>query len=220
MSELVYHILNENYVKASNVFEDRLNSILEQKLVEMKKCIQAEGVGGLTAAQIQARKELGWKKAADVLGDPRDEPLPSITPKHKPPVKKRKKLKEDISRSDVEAEKEKLKKSPGFKQIQSRRKASPSPEHMPAVDQKPEREAPRLKEPRQEPAKSSASDTILDRESKMKEMQRHGTEAQKRGAGRWLRKTKGSRISAGVGKHFGPAVNKIVSGLAGLNTME
>jgi hypothetical protein len=107
MDILVESILSEDYVSASELFEARLNDIMERKLYEMKRYIQAEGLGGLTAAQIQARKELGWRKASDVLPDPRDITI-SIKPKTKKPALKRKKLKEDISRSDVEAEKKRL----------------------------------------------------------------------------------------------------------------
>lgn len=181
MSNLLESILSEDYVSASTIFESRLNEIREKKLVEMKKCIQAEAAGGgLTAAQMQARKEMGWKRASDVLGDPRDEPLPSITPKQKSPVKKRKKLKEDISRSDVEAEKEKLKKSPGYKQIQARRKATPSPEHMPAVDQRAtDKMSPELRRSQLEKSRQEKIKGLMDK-GKYKSAGRLMTFAQRR----------------------------------------
>jgi hypothetical protein len=68
MSDLVEHILSENYVSASDLFESRLNEILEKKLVEMKKCIQAEGVGGETNIQTQAKKQSGYRPAHQVFG--------------------------------------------------------------------------------------------------------------------------------------------------------
>ena len=93
MSDLVENILSENYVSASNIFESRLNEILEKKLVEMKKCIQAEAFGALSKADIEARRRLGWRKASDVLPDPRDYVM-KIEPKSKKPaMKKSKKLK-------------------------------------------------------------------------------------------------------------------------------
>ena len=42
MSELVESILSEDYVSASQIFESRLNDIMEMKLIEMKKMVQAE----------------------------------------------------------------------------------------------------------------------------------------------------------------------------------
>lgn len=70
MSILVEHILNENYVSAKQVLEARLNEIKEQKLFEAKKMLQAEAFGGLTKDEIEMRKKAGYRKAADVLGDP------------------------------------------------------------------------------------------------------------------------------------------------------
>lgn len=111
MKNLVEHVLNEDYVNAQEIFESRIHDIMEVKLHEMKKMMQAEVFGGLTAAQIQARKELGWKKAADVLEDPRERRTTGGV-RFAPPKKKivaKKKIKEEIDRSEVEAEKEKLK---------------------------------------------------------------------------------------------------------------
>lgn len=117
MSDLVEHILSENYVEAANVFEDRLDAILEQKLVEMKKCIQAEAAGGgMSKAEFDARRRLGWKPAKEVLPDPRDY-VTKIKPK-KPSVRKRKKIEEDHE-ADVQAAMAKLEKDkhPGLKAI-------------------------------------------------------------------------------------------------------
>ena len=112
MSNLIENIVNNDLVKAKKIFETRMNEIRDQKLYEAKRCLAAdmnEGVGGLTAAQIQARKEMGWRKASEVLPDPRDVKL-KIPKKKK--VAKKKKLGEDTSsfRSDVEAEKLRLQK--------------------------------------------------------------------------------------------------------------
>ena len=72
MSNLIESILSEDFVSASELFESRMEQIAEQKLLEAKKQIQAEAVGGLTKAEIEARKKAGYKKASDVLGDPRE----------------------------------------------------------------------------------------------------------------------------------------------------
>ena len=93
MSNLVENILSENYVSASNIFESRLNEILEKKLYEMKKDIQAEAFGGMTKDDIALRKRLGYQKASDVLVDPRDVPLSRPTKKKKPALKSKRKKK-------------------------------------------------------------------------------------------------------------------------------
>lgn len=109
MRQLVENIVSDNLVTASRIFESRLDEIVEKKLYEKKKQMQAEVFGGLTLAQIQARKELGWKKASDVLPDPRgDDTLIRRRTKRKKSVAKRK-IKEDVNRAEVEKEKEKLK---------------------------------------------------------------------------------------------------------------
>lgn len=104
MNNLVEHILAENYVEASNIFEDRLNTILEKKLIEKKKMMQAEAVGGRTIAQaikdMQARG-LTPRKASDVLVDPRDESLPLIGSKRKLPVKRKKPKKESLDEAGL-----------------------------------------------------------------------------------------------------------------------
>jgi hypothetical protein len=45
MSDLIEHILNEDYVSASRVFESKIDNIIESKLYEMKKMVQAEAIG-------------------------------------------------------------------------------------------------------------------------------------------------------------------------------
>lgn len=135
MIDLVESIISEDYVSASEIFESRLEEIMEQKLYEMKKHIQAEAVGGLTLDQINARKRLGWKKASDVLPDPRDIVIGSSkstsTPKKKPAVKRKKKLEEApmlppprIQTPGEKKEIEKLKKGhAGLKSADERRAA-------------------------------------------------------------------------------------------------
>lgn len=62
-------------LEANDMVEAKLAEIRERKMYEMKRMFAAkmyEGVGGLTKAEIEARKKAGYKKASDVLGDPRD----------------------------------------------------------------------------------------------------------------------------------------------------
>lgn len=79
-------------LEANDTFEATLAEIRERKLYEMKRMYQAEAFGGLTKAEIDARKKAGYKKASDVLGDPytqrkRKIPLPDM--------KKEKKISEE-----------------------------------------------------------------------------------------------------------------------------
>lgn len=115
MKNLVESILNNDLVSANDIFESRLEEIMESKLYEAKRRVAAdmnEALGGLSLAQIQARKELGWKKASDVYPDPRDRvsstTFGKTTQKKKVVVKK--KIKEEVSRSEVEKEKKELMK--------------------------------------------------------------------------------------------------------------
>lgn len=93
MSNLIESILSEDFVSASELFESRMQQIAEHKLLETKKQIQAEAVGGLTKAEIEARRKAGYVRASEVLPDPRDVKL-SLSSKQKSPVK-RKKIKEE-----------------------------------------------------------------------------------------------------------------------------
>jgi hypothetical protein len=68
---LINSIISKNMLEANDVLEAKLNEIRERKLFEMKRMYQAEAFGGLTKAEIEARKKAGYKKASDVLGDPR-----------------------------------------------------------------------------------------------------------------------------------------------------
>jgi len=101
MSDLLEHILSEDYVSAGQLFEERLNNIVEKKLYEMKKNIQAEAFGALSKADIEARRKAGYRKASEVLDDPYDRPMTMIgkekssETKSKPRRRTKLKLKED-----------------------------------------------------------------------------------------------------------------------------
>lgn len=133
MRELVENIITDNLVTSSRLFESRISEIMEKKLYEKKKQMQAEAFGGLSLAQIQARKELGWKKASDVLHDPRsDDTTNRSQPKRKRTVAKRK-IKEDVSRAEVEKEKEKLRAAGKSQPDYSHLKKTFTPSEMPAM---------------------------------------------------------------------------------------
>jgi len=102
MSNLLESIISEDYVSATKIFESRIEEIVEQKLLETKKRVQAEAMGGRTIAQaikdIEARGMVP-RKASDVLQDPRDIKInlhakQQETSKPKTKAKKRKKLEE------------------------------------------------------------------------------------------------------------------------------
>ena len=66
-------------LEANDMVEAKLAEIRERKIYEMKRMFAAkmhEGVGGLTKAEVEARKKAGYKKASDILGDPRKETTP------------------------------------------------------------------------------------------------------------------------------------------------
>lgn len=90
--QLVESITSKNMIEASDVFEAKIAKIMERKMYEMKRMMQAEVFGGLTPAEIEARKKAGYRKAADVLGDPRDKRKRKIP---LPDMKKEKKIAED-----------------------------------------------------------------------------------------------------------------------------
>jgi hypothetical protein len=100
MSEhLVESILDKNFVLAESLFQEKLNSIMEKKLYEKKRMVAAdmnEALGGLTRQEIEDRKKAGYKKASDVLPDPRDIKI-------KPLVKVKKKVSEAV---DVQSDPE------------------------------------------------------------------------------------------------------------------
>lgn len=65
MRQLVENIVSDNLVTASRIFESRLDEIVEKKLYEKKKQMQAEAFGGMSKDEIQARKDAGYIKASD-----------------------------------------------------------------------------------------------------------------------------------------------------------
>lgn len=72
-NHLIESILDKNFVIAESQLNDRLNSIMEKKLYEKKRMIAAdmnEAMGGLTKKEIEDRKKAGYRRAAEVLGDP------------------------------------------------------------------------------------------------------------------------------------------------------
>ena len=69
--QLVESVLSGNMLEANDMVEARLAEIREKKMYEMKRMYAAESVGGLTKAEIEARRKAGYKKASEVLGDPR-----------------------------------------------------------------------------------------------------------------------------------------------------
>ncbi len=69
--QLVESILSKNMLEANDIFEAKLKDIREKKMYEMKRMFQAEVFGGLSPAEIEARKKAGYKRASEVLGDPR-----------------------------------------------------------------------------------------------------------------------------------------------------
>lgn len=89
MSKLVESILENDFVTAQAIFEERINAIAEKKLLENKKMIQEQNFP-YSLAGVEARKKAGFKRAIDVLGDP-------TATRKKPLVKlKKKKIKEAV----------------------------------------------------------------------------------------------------------------------------
>ena len=69
--ELIESIVANDMLEANNMVEARLAEIMERKLYEMKRMMQAEAFDRPTEAEIRAKP--GYKgRASDVLGDPRD----------------------------------------------------------------------------------------------------------------------------------------------------
>lgn len=71
--ELIETIINGDYVSANELFEERLTIIRERKLYEEKRRLAAkldEIFGGMSKAEIDARRAAGYRKATEVLGDP------------------------------------------------------------------------------------------------------------------------------------------------------
>lgn len=75
MNNLIDNIVSGNYTEANRIFESSIELIRERKLYEEKRRMAAdldEVFGGLSPEEIAIRKKAGYRKAADVLGDPRD----------------------------------------------------------------------------------------------------------------------------------------------------
>ncbi len=83
-------------LNANDIFEAKLNEIRARRLYELKRMYQAEAFGGMTKAEIEAKKKAGYRKAADVLPDPRDIKIKRIP---MPDMKKEKKISESWARA-------------------------------------------------------------------------------------------------------------------------
>lgn len=94
MTKLIDSIFNKDYVSASSLFEGKMNEIVENKLYESKRQVAADmdealGVLKFSKAEIEKKKEQGYRRASEVLGDPSKK-------KMKPLVKlKKKKVSEE-----------------------------------------------------------------------------------------------------------------------------
>lgn len=71
--QLIESIIDDNLVEAKDIFAERMEEILECKLYEAKRMIQAElneakPGGGFTTSEIEARKKAGFRRASEVLG--------------------------------------------------------------------------------------------------------------------------------------------------------
>jgi len=81
--QLIESIVSNNMLEANDMVEAKLAEIRERKIYEMKRMFAAkmdEAFGGLTNAEIEARKKAGYKKASEVLGDPRDKKSEKLNP--------------------------------------------------------------------------------------------------------------------------------------------
>ncbi len=206
MSDMIKHILSEDFVAASSIFEDRLNDILEQKLLEMKKMLQTEVTGGLTKADIEKRIKAGYVRASEVLPDPRDIEIKSFdynpSPGKKITAKRKKKISEALSDTDIE-------------RIGRERQAAQNADlqntfgHAPA-DQKLKRLLPTSTTPIAK--KTSGGDYVAgsDYERQARELKAKGS----RGAAKWLKKTKTARNVLGFVKTMGHVAAGIGKGLA------
>ena len=92
--ELIENIIDNDLVTANKIFESRLDSIMEKKLYEVKRRVAAnmqEVFGALSKKDIEDRRKAGYRKASEVLGDPRaKENLSPAARKIKQAEKKRK----------------------------------------------------------------------------------------------------------------------------------
>ena len=70
--ELIESIVSNNMLEANDMVEAKMAEIRERKMYEMKRMFASEAFGGLTKQEIEDRRKAGYKKASDVLGDPRE----------------------------------------------------------------------------------------------------------------------------------------------------
>lgn len=113
MSNLIEHILNEDYVSANELFESHMEQIAERKLFEAKRSLAAQMDEVMGRQSVDALRAKGYRKATDVLG---------LSPY-------------DVGRQK-KAEREKAATAP------KKRKAIPKPEDLPAVDKSKETKRP------------------------------------------------------------------------------
>lgn len=103
MSDLVESILENDLVLSQKILEERISDIVEKKLYEKKRMMQAESFGMLkfTKAEIEAKKKAGYRKASDVLGDPAKIQLSAATKKYRKSVKKKEVSEEQIDEAGL-----------------------------------------------------------------------------------------------------------------------
>ena len=94
--QLIESIIDDNLIEANEVFKERMEHILECKLYENKRMLQAEGIGGaLSKAEIEMRRKAGFVPASEKLTDPRSKAGQSeASKKLEKMIKKKRKLEE------------------------------------------------------------------------------------------------------------------------------
>ena len=103
--ELIESIIDDNLIEANEVFKARMNDILECKLYENKRMLQAEGIGGaLSKAEIEMRRKAGFVRASEKFGDPRSKAGQSEASKKLEKMMKKKTGKEKIDEMRVAGE--------------------------------------------------------------------------------------------------------------------
>lgn len=70
MKDLIEHIITDDFVSANDILESRIANIVEKKLYEKKRMMQAEAFGGMSKKELEDRRKAGYRKASEVLGDP------------------------------------------------------------------------------------------------------------------------------------------------------
>ena len=102
MSKLIESIASGDFVSANKLFEQRMEQIAEKKLYESKRMMQAEAFGGLTKQEIEDRKKAGYRKAADVLGDPsKSSKISDATKKYRTTMKRKTVSKEKLDEAGL-----------------------------------------------------------------------------------------------------------------------